>query len=364
MLDAAPTTALPVPDGGTDAAWRETSMLYFRAAVERLYWQDIAVMHSRVANCGDISPQCVFGLSAMAVFRRGAFSGVQSWRDYAAVRSRAAIRGSFFASCVPEGASDGKSAPSWQHIAAMHPKRAGFGKICAPCIRKAPQTAVWERTARRSCHEGAAFAARAPRIMHGAQVLPSFGARRVLGLLCVKGLGPGCVSALRIAVDGPACRHGISLRSAAAAYPAAERLALRHAAPAPPCSRRPAAIAPSCSRRPAPGAAHDSSRRFRPVAARPAFFRSAAAFRDPAHKKRPAFCWPFLRGYELSADYSARSFRRRSSSSASWWRLTLPDSVIGMASMNSMCSGRRRLATPMESRYSAMESSVGSTSPV
>ena len=155
MLDAAPTTALPVPDGGTDAAWRETSMLYFRAAVERLYWQDIAVMHSRVANCGDISPQCVFGLSAMAVFRRGAFSGVQSWRDYAAVRSRAAIRGSFFASCVPEGASDGKSAPSWQHIAAMHPKRAGFGKICAPCIRKAPQSAVEECTARISCRQGA-----------------------------------------------------------------------------------------------------------------------------------------------------------------------------------------------------------------
>ena len=86
-------------------------------------------------------------------------------------------------------------------------------------------------------------------------------------------------------------------------------------------------------------------------------------------KKRPAERWSLwqfvaLTVRELCADYSARSFRRRSSSSASWWRLTLPDSVIGMASMNSMCSGRRRLATPMESRYSAMESSVGSTSPV
>ena len=170
MLDAAPTTALPVPDGGTDAAWRETSMLYFRAAVERLYWQDIAVMHLRVTNCGNIPPRCIpsrqvvasfrrgafFGRSSMAKrsrnafprrptvarYRRGALSGVQSWRDYAVVRSRAAIRGGFFTSCVPEGASDGKSAPSWQHIAAVHPKRAGFGKICAPCIRKAPQTAV------------------------------------------------------------------------------------------------------------------------------------------------------------------------------------------------------------------------------
>lgn len=182
--------------------------------------------------------------------------------------------------------------------------------------------------------------------MHRARILPSFGARRALGLMRGR-LGPGRVAALRIAADGPACRHGISLRSAAAAYPAANAppCSRRPAAPAPPCSRRPAAIAPPCSRC-------------------PAFFRSAAASHDPAHKKRPAFCWPFLRGYELSADYSARSFRRRSSSSASWWRLTLPDSVIGMASMNSMCSGRRRLATPMESRYSAMESSVGSTSPV
>ena len=104
------------------------------------------------------------------------FRGVQSWRDYAVVRSREAIRGSFFASCVPEGASDGKSASSRQHIAAMHPKRAGFGKICAPCIRKAPQIAVGGYTARRSCQERALFAARAPQIMHGAQILPFLGA--------------------------------------------------------------------------------------------------------------------------------------------------------------------------------------------
>ena len=52
-------------------------------------------------------------------------------------------------------------------------KRAGSGKICAPCIRKAPQIAFRERTARRSCQEGALFAARALRIMHGAQILPS-----------------------------------------------------------------------------------------------------------------------------------------------------------------------------------------------
>ena len=89
------------------------------------------------------------------------------------MRSRAAIRGNFFAPCIPEGAPDGKSAPPWQDSHAMHPKRAGFGKICAPCIRKAPQIAFQEYTARRSCQEGALFAALTPRIMHGARILPS-----------------------------------------------------------------------------------------------------------------------------------------------------------------------------------------------
>ena len=232
------------------------------------------------------------------------------------------------------------------------------GNISPPCIRnelalaryarhvsEKPRKSPSEDTPREDLARKGPFSLRGPLRSCTARGSCRRSALAGCWALCVKGLGPGYVSARCIAADGPARRHGISLRSAAAAYPAAERLALRHAAPAPPCSRRPAAIAPPCSRR-------------------PALFRSAVASHDPAHKKRPAFCWPFLRGYELSADYSARSFRRRSSSSASWWRLTLPDSVIGMASMNSMCSGRRRLATPMESRYSAMESSVGSTSPV
>ena len=290
---------------------------------------------ARALADGKMLAKCVPQRPTVAIYRRHAFPGVRPWQDIAAVRSRAAIRGSFFTSCVPEGASDGKSASSRQHIAAMHPKRAGFGKICAPCIRKAPQIAVGGYTTRRSCQEGALFAARAPQIMHGTQILPSFGARRVLGLMRERlGAGlrkrtPYCCRRSRV----PA-RHLVAFCGGSLSR--SKRLVLRHAALAVTIPRRD----------------------------RPALFRSAAASHDLAHKKRPAFCWPFLRGYELSADYSARSFRRRSSSSASWWRLTLPDSVIGMASMNSMCSGRRRLATPMESRYSAMESSVGSTSPV
>ena len=57
--------------------------------------------------------------------------------------------------CVPEGASDGKNTGSWQHIACMYSNTATFGKICVPCIRKAPQSAVGEHTARTSCRQGA-----------------------------------------------------------------------------------------------------------------------------------------------------------------------------------------------------------------
>ena len=64
-------------------------------------------------------------------------------------------RGKISPRCVPEGASDGKNTGSRQHIACMHSDSANFGKICAPCIRKAPQSAVGEYTARTSCHQGA-----------------------------------------------------------------------------------------------------------------------------------------------------------------------------------------------------------------
>ena len=65
--------------------------------------------------------------------------------------------------CVPEGASDGKNTGSRQHIACMHSNTANFGKICAPCIRKAPQSAVGEYTARTSCRQGALSPSEAPR---------------------------------------------------------------------------------------------------------------------------------------------------------------------------------------------------------
>ena len=158
-------------------------------------------MRSRATGSGNILARCVPGRSTMAKCLRDAFPSVRRWRDCAlmrpwpdwqwqyscAVRSRASIRGKIPPRCVLGRQSVASFAPhasqKWSRTgkspvrgkirAPCIRKRAPFGKICAPCIRKAPQTAFRERTARRSCHEGASFAARAPRIMHGAKILPS-----------------------------------------------------------------------------------------------------------------------------------------------------------------------------------------------
>ena len=55
-------------------------------------------------------------------FSRDAFPGALPWLDFAAVRSRAAIRGRFCAPCIPKASSDGKIASSRQDSHATHPK--------------------------------------------------------------------------------------------------------------------------------------------------------------------------------------------------------------------------------------------------
>ena len=156
---------------------------------------------------------------------------------------------------------------------------------------------------------------------------------------------PGIASALRIAADGPTppmIAHGCRRRARSWGWGSVaggathdrqccgERT-VRHCV----CASCPAASAlpqrVSCQRHP-PARSNFRCWRFS-AAARPmtaacphgASCSTAAArtstvggaLPSTQHKKRPAFRWPFFRGYELSADYSARSFRRRSSSSAS-----------------------------------------------
>ena len=158
-------------------------------------------MRSRATGSGNILARCVPGRLPMAKCSRNAFPSVRrrqdcalmrSWPDWQwqysrAMRSRVSIRGNIPPRCVPGRPSvtifsphasqkrprTGKSPVRGKIRAPCIRKRAGFGKICAPCIRNAPQIAVGGYTARRSCQEEALFAARAPRIMHGAQILPS-----------------------------------------------------------------------------------------------------------------------------------------------------------------------------------------------
>ena len=134
----------------------------FGASIDGAATQDVEA-HGAVAlralTDGKMPVKCVPGRLAMARLRPDAFPGGNPWQ--------------VLRSMHPESGLGREGGASWQDSRAVHPKRAGFGKICAPCIRKAPQTAVGGYTARRSCQEGALFAARAPRIMHGAQILPS-----------------------------------------------------------------------------------------------------------------------------------------------------------------------------------------------
>ena len=139
---------------------------------------------------GKMLPRCIFGLPAMARLCLDAFPGARRWQNAREMRSSASDGGNILARCVPGRQSvasfalhasrkwprTGKSPVRGKIRAPCIRKRAGFGKMCAPCIRKAPQIAVGGYTARISCQEGALFAARAPRIMHGARILPFLGA--------------------------------------------------------------------------------------------------------------------------------------------------------------------------------------------
>ena len=152
-----------------------------------LCWQDVADMRSRALDDGKMLAKCVSQRPTVTGLRPDALLGDWQWQYSRAMRSRGSCRGKIPPRCVPGRQSvasfslhaskkwprTGKSPVRDKIRAPCIRKRAGFGRICAPCIRKALQTAVWEYTARRSCHEGPLFAARAPRIMHGAQILPS-----------------------------------------------------------------------------------------------------------------------------------------------------------------------------------------------
>ena len=173
-------------------------------------WQDLAVVRFRGSSRGEIVPWCVPGRRSVAAFSLHAFpKGPRT--------GKAPVRGNISPPCIRNELALARYA---RHVSEKPRKSPSEDTPREDLARKGPfslRGPFRSCTARRSCRRSALAGCWA---------------------LCVKGLGPGCVSALRIAADGPACRHGISLRSAAAAYPAAERLALRHAAPAVTIPRR------------------------------------------------------------------------------------------------------------------------------
>ena len=129
----------------------------------------------RAPGDGEIVPWCVPGHSPMAKcprnafprrpmvtrFSRDAFPGALPWQDFAAVRSRAAIRGKFCAPCIPKGASDGKIAPSWQDLRAMHPKTGWLWQDMRAMHPKCPANRRWR--------------------IHSAKILPGRGTFRCTG---------------------------------------------------------------------------------------------------------------------------------------------------------------------------------------
>ena len=179
-----------------------------------LCWQDVANMRSRALDDGKMLARCVpqrptvTGLRpnallawlAVAIYSRGAFSGALPRQDSAAVRSRVPCRGKISPRCVPGRLPMAKCSRNafpggnpWQVLRSMHPK-SGFGRenrqfVAAYCRRVFKMSWLWQDM--RAMHpkspanrlsgthgvkilpERAPFAAQAPRIMHGARILPS-----------------------------------------------------------------------------------------------------------------------------------------------------------------------------------------------
>ena len=85
----------------------------------------------------------------------------------------------------------------------MYSNTANFGKICVACIRKAPQSAVGECTARTSCRQGA---------FSPSEALESCTAHESCHPLMALPLRRGCIDARlqhRAGTDGPSPARGL-----------------------------------------------------------------------------------------------------------------------------------------------------------
>ena len=111
--------------------WHHSAAVPFSGARR---WQNAREMRSPASDSGKISPRCVFGLSAMAVFRRGAFSGGSSRGEIMpwCVLGRRSVA-AFSLHAFPKGPRTGKAPLP--------------GSISPPCIRNEPALARYSRHA-------------------------------------------------------------------------------------------------------------------------------------------------------------------------------------------------------------------------
>ena len=209
-------------------------------------------MRSRPTGSGNILARCVPGQQSVARLRRGAFPGGNPWRFFRSMHPRGGLgrENHQFAARFARHAS--KTSWLWQDIRAMHPKSAANSRLRIHRAKISPGRGPF-RCAGPSDHARRADLAVVRRSPGAGPYAWKVGAGS-------RNRTPHCCRRSRV----PA-RHLVAFCGGSLSR--SKRLALRHAAPhshdPPPRSPRPVAA------RPAPGAAHDSSRRFRPVADAP-----------------------------------------------------------------------------------------------
>ena len=178
-------------------SWQYFAVVRFRAAIRGIIpprclfralvdGKTLAKCVPPASDSGKISPQCVFGLPAMAIFRRGAFSGARRWQNAREMRSRAAGHGKISLRCVfgrrsvaafslhafPKGPRTGKApvrgnvpppciqnglaSARYARHASEKPRKRAFGDALREYLaRKGPfslRGPLRSCTARRSCH--------------------------------------------------------------------------------------------------------------------------------------------------------------------------------------------------------------------
>ena len=297
-----------IPRMGSGETWQKRAFWTLSRLEVRLCWQDATAIRPQAVRHGNKYPQCVLGRLAMAIYRRYAFLNVQQWQFFRSMHPRRGLgrENHQFAARFARHAS--KTSWLWQDMRAVYPKSPANRLLGMHSAKILPGRGP--------------FAAQAPRIMHGAQIFPRFSVRKVLRAeskmnwvlqvhFALPPTVPPCDVTARLwqppRLVGSQC-GGAYVRPSCARPQQPSLPALLGIRLLPHGAVRPMAAACPMGILLLSSCLYPFSRQ-----------RFSSTQRT---KKRPAERWSLwqfvaLAVRELCADYSARSFRRRSSSSAS-----------------------------------------------